>query len=496
MAVNVNWTGPGGSAANEAARRRADAAARRERFAKKQVKAQARTDRETTQKFHREHIQPGTREYAKAMDKLRREVVYTNAEFVLYPERIERWMKMDETAAAIEGNRLNKDYLHSMYNLALKPLDDGLSATGVMECLGAYIGMAVTSPVFRKDCNMNILRAMTPVVETAAKANCKIADFTDSHLHGLIGKVEKLTGKELPGHQARAEYKGHDWHESASVRFIHDMYDKAATHGRLPYTPESAAIQYLRNTTSAYEAMRQPGADIAKILESYNRASEMLYKLAERDGVSEDRLNMNVRTMAGKLIEQYPDFRGIFTETAYHDKAVDKSCWDEVELPGGQTVGTWRGQFVDRATGKPFDGPFTPRPPADASQMREHVRRYCDRAMTHVASMGGFRAAQEMTTRPEWDDKMQYFSELVDSDVPAFCKDYEEADAKVQSDLSKRMIQDIATEFGEEFGARYGYTKEDEEDFRRYSQSQKRGRDVSDMPSVDGEDQYDGSEYV
>ena len=91
---------------------------------------------------------------------------------------------------------------------------------------------------------------------------------------------------------------------------------------------------------------------------------------------------------------------------------------------------------------------------------------------------------------------MQYFSELVDSDVPAFCKDYEEADAKVQSDLSKRMIQDIATEFGEEFGARYGYTKEDEEDFRRYSQSQKRGRDVSDMPSVDGEDQYDGSEYV
>ena len=508
MAVNVNWSrgsAGGVSDAEQAAREkqavREDAVRRREKVEKKREKAEKKQQKAATQQLHRDTVEFGTTRYAKAMADLRREITYKNAEYILYPQRMDAWAKKNAEVARIEANQFNKDYLHSMYNLALKPMDDGLSATGIAECLGSYIGMAITSPTFRRDANRNILKAMTPIVEGAMKADCKVADWTDRGLHALIGKVEKVTGKELPGHQSRAEYQGHDYQQSAPVRKIHEMYAKADNNGRLPYTPESAAVQYLRNTVSAYEAMRQPGADVSKITIQFGDASEMLYKLAEQDGVSKAQLNMNVRTMAGKLISQYPDFRGIFAETAYdagdkaHSAKMDLTDLDKVKMPDGTTVSVWRGQFTRLEDGKPFEGAFTPRPPAGANDMRKFIESYCDDVLGKVAARGGFRGVVQAVDTPEWTQIMDYFGDLVEDDIPTFCETAAEAEQKINSNAGPEMVTSIMSEFSQTFQEKYGFTAEDEADFRAYEESQKRGRDVSDMPTVDGEEYYDGGGF-
>lgn len=286
-----------------------------------------------------------------------------------YPEQIEK-----------KSSSINQMYQQRMFMMCAMPLARGLSADSVIGSVGMYAGMCMVDKDFHRNIKRNLGNSLAPVAENFA---------------------EKINAKYPPGHPLKTMAdKAQTWR---------DNFIKKENGGRMPFTPQSAAVQDLAIHTMAYNAMREPGADIDKIKTQFSDARERLFELAQRDGISKEDICQQVRVIVGKQCmreERAAQFgehedtmggrmnicSGMFTEmnpgsgncdvhrNDFHKEDVLQ--YDENGEPCMKEKEIWNGEFTmaDGENYEPYVGDFTPRPPDSSETIADNIRSTIDDA--------------------------------------------------------------------------------------------------------------------
>ena len=278
---------------------------------------------------------PDERQY---IESLTRQLADVNEEFVDFVARSKACSKN------VLGRRelINSQYNQRLFMMISRPLQRGVNKESLLETIGVAAGAMLMSPDFRKACSASVQNIMYPY-------------------------VQKMAERSKPG----------SFWERQAVRM--DMVEHG---GRLPLTPQSAAIMHLGFSRNAYNKMREPGADVSQIMQDYQEAVDTLYNMAQEDGLSSRDVHRSVRTIAGQLIEKDSRLATCFNELAFDDVVRGQG-----EVRADCTV--WRGEYLDRK-GKPFRGAFTPREPMDA----DHYATALDRVKK--ASFKDCKTSDEM----------------------------------------------------------------------------------------------------
>ena len=240
-------------------------------------------------------------------------------------------------------------YMQRMVLTCIRPVMSGLSMDSIIQSVGSYMGMVAVSPEFEGQ------------FKTAV--NSAISGFQ-------LGRTEKA-------YQEAVNTYGDGSEQALALDEKRRGMLMKQNYGRMPLSPRNAGMMQLRFTKQAYNAMREPGADINAVEKHYNEAMDVLYARAERDGVSREAVDLNSRILAGQLIELDPSNRMVFAETSYDgvtmDDKKDKS-YDVMEQGGIRRVShfEWRGEFSN-SDGQPFRGCFRPRRPIS---MDAHLDMY------------------------------------------------------------------------------------------------------------------------
>lgn len=312
------------------------------------------------------YLVSGSKQELKEMEKLQTEIAQYNQSLSDYMAQSEDWLNKPETMDAKKDN-MNEMYNRRMMMMCAMPLARGLSVDSVISCVGMYAGICLVNKDFKNSVKKSVGSMLAPHLEEFSQ---KIEErYPSDSTKGKVG-IRKL------GMQASA------WRE----RIIRSQND-----GRLPYSPQSAAVQDLALHKMAFQEMRQPGADIEKIRKQHTEARERLFELAARDGVTKDQICQQVRVMVGKISMaeersrglynyedtgkgQYNDMSSMFEETAcckgrfYRDDYYEENVLvhDDAGNPHMVDKNVWNGEYYAlNEDDEPFgyEGDFTPREP-------------------------------------------------------------------------------------------------------------------------------------
>ena len=306
----------------------------------------------------------------KLMDQLVEEVMQNDLETVyeygqeLMKEKIdnhaERRLEMQGLRDYIDGNRsyvhnnkgrekqneINKNHYIRLLSMCMEPLDKGLSFDNVVSAIGMYAGMCLVNKDFKRE-------SRKMIGETANKYLDAIADVTNNKI--------KLT----------------------PLRRVVDNFAKSE--GRIPATPETAALEKLSIMQQTYDMIREPGLtdnEKAEIMQLHSDAISSLHEAVAIDGVDVEDINKEMRNLIGRSeildrtneygTDNLPNMSQWFNETAYGQAYRTKSenrefySKDKYGKSTVTNVSYWDGGYIDADTGKAFEGEFTLRMPLDA----------------------------------------------------------------------------------------------------------------------------------
>lgn len=125
--------------------------------------------------------------------------------------------------------------------------------------------------------------------------------------------------------------------------------------GHLTLTPDSIAMMKVALCKQAYEDMREPSSDISAILKSYQDDEESLYKIAAKNGISRNVLDVYSRRVVSNMLLENPSDKKYFSELAYGDTIL---------RPNGA---------CKYENGDSFNCFFTPRVPEDYNSLNKRM---------------------------------------------------------------------------------------------------------------------------
>lgn len=319
------------------------------------------------------YTQSGSRaesdEMLKLQSDLDEQIMKYNHDLSDYIAQSEDWLNQPETLGA-KRDMMSEMYNRQMIMMCVIPLARGLSIDSVTQSVGVYAGICLINKDFKNSVKRNMNAMFGPQIDAFAEEINKRYG-ADSILGKGADKLKK-------------------WRDNMIMQ---------EHGGRMPYTPQSAAVQDLALHKMAFIAMREPGADIEKIKKQHTEARERLFELAERDGVSKEDICQQVRTIIGKqcMFEErqngFTDYyqtnggrfnytAGMYEETAgggsvyredYHEESV--LMHDEDGKPYMKDKDVWNGEYFVRKNGGEveYEGDFTPRAPRTPQETVDRV---------------------------------------------------------------------------------------------------------------------------
>lgn len=369
--------------------------------------------------WNRDVIPKGSAEEARHIDRLVDKISDAQYDFIMFPEDMKRWAEPSKMQSELDKG--NEAYCRYMLSMCADPLSHGINRGSVVDAIGMYVGMSLFSEDFRKTVHKDVANTLYPMLDKAARSGAKVSDFFANGQKKLLVGLEQVTGKEFGITTKLLEKPSAQEAIDEKLSDIKARMMAPGNNGRIPFTPESAAIMQLSFGAQAYNAMRVPGADCNEVIQQYQAACDTLQKLAEKDGISKEQLDLNVRAVYGKIASRHPDIARYFDETAYQDVTM---AGPETEL-GADNIerSVWRGQFAG-PDGQPFAGDFTPRQPLSMKQHEVLIKNYfqeiyepCERLDQITASWGSkkFEAARAYFADMLQDDR---FIDITDSRDP------------------------------------------------------------------------------
>lgn len=301
-----------------------------------------RANEKAERSFRANYVEKGSPQDMASLRDLERDLSDSDSRASEYFAAMSCWEEAHRDGA--EGTEsqvdlFNKMYARHMMMSCVAPLRNGINQETLSDALTTGTMCYLFNKDFRKEVHESVQKALYPVIDAAAR-------------------------------KGGPDSRWAQWRD----RILVNQND-----GRLPLTPRSAAVMQLGLIKRSYADMRRPGADVEAEMQKFRERSEKLRGWAERDGVSGDVLNRNVRTMVGKIIEHDPSQAVYFQE--FESESLKRAPGrnvvvggrpehrlengeDRTYMTGGRKVNVWRGEFQFQ-DGSSYDGCFSPRIPSD-----------------------------------------------------------------------------------------------------------------------------------
>lgn len=412
------------------------------RKARSEERAERRAERKGRKAYAREmrawekqYYDTDSVEYERHIDELCYHILDEQKSFVEYATDMKSWMK--EADARKEMDRRNDEYCRNMFDYCVSPLQHGISAESVVDTIGLYVGMSMFSPEFRNNIGAELDRLMMPlrdrVGERAAmkkdkilERNLRFAKAIEKRAGHECSNLEMCDPPATPGRTAKwakeyiaSHYSGENLvAHKARMQARAEQISMAKNRGRVPLSPETAALQQLNFMHNYYKLQRDPSLNQEDVAKDYKTATETLKELMKRDGVDQGDFNQSFRTIVGQLSSRFPELECEFGGLAFDDYV--KSDGELSEHPSkklGEKAPcyTWQGEYISRETGKPYDGGFYTRGTYDVDVYKLKMGKYFTDIFDKMDTPEKLRAALESP----WMEKVQdRFITMMSADFP------------------------------------------------------------------------------
>ena len=292
------------------------------------------------------------------MQKLMSDVDDIRFDMVSFTNKGQAWIDIQDKGERTNHQRMMGEIMQRrMLYACAQQLRGGLSAGKVLSAIGMYAGMAALNPAFRD----MVTNMKAQGIGTALNL---MADHPDKKFLGRNLLTNTLTKKR-------------------------DKYLAAANQGRMPFTPETAAVADIRMAKEAYAQMRDGKHDPAEVMDRYNEAHSTLDSLMKADGVSREDMARSQRIIIGKAVERDPSYRDMFREMGYGTWVQAEPTeervpvYDENNIPHMETMHVWRGEYEtydENGASVPVDSTatFTVREPMTDMEYAKGVMQVMD----------------------------------------------------------------------------------------------------------------------
>lgn len=310
-----------------------------------------------------QNVVSGSMEEKQYLDKLSQQIMDVNVEFVDFVAKGDASKKW----AAERSDAVNNDYNKRLMMMITAPLRRGCNRDSILQTIGIVAGAMLFSKDFRKTCTATVQNMMYPYVQMKAD-------------------------------------------KSGPNSFWARQRDKMAfdEKGRLPLTPESAAVMHLGFCKNAYNKMREPGANRDEILKNYKEAVATLHGQANEDGISPAVLNQSIRTIAGQLIERDPNLALCFEELTMRNVSRGAGKVDNM-------TEVWQGEYKG-SDGKDFTGYFNPRVPRTADEYSRVFGKFFSDELKGCKTVE--EMAEKMKTKEHKQQRDMYIELMMQDGIP------------------------------------------------------------------------------
>lgn len=228
----------------------------------------------------------------------------------------------------------------------MEPLAKGIDSNSIAEAIGMSIGMRMASKEYKQYKQAEKAEKKMAKREKWVERFDKLSAISIPYGY-IMGDGQIYEGKmTIPGVEEMKSFA--EWNRDKNIKKTHG--------GTLPLTPESAAITYIGLAKSAYNDMREPGANVQDVYKKFETAKDMLYEQAAYDKVSKNAIDGNVRDIVGKMAEKYPDM-----DMAVFEEISDAS----VKLENGKLL---------KQDGSEYKGTLEPRKPKTKEEYENTLR--------------------------------------------------------------------------------------------------------------------------
>ncbi|WP_326742903.1 hypothetical protein [Streptomyces sp. NBC_01768] len=267
-------------------------------------------------------------------------------------------------------------YMQMMMQSCLKPLSRGVNTNSVIQAAGMMMAMRMLSPDFKKEMGSYLQPLKDKIqerIDTRARAMVSSAEGSIAHRQKLFGDMKSDARRErLVGSTDPRDHLTKKWRKRFDA-----MQHRERGHREM-FTPDSAAMTEVALMENAFWKMREPGADVGQIRDSYRAMRKRLHDQMGEDGLERQEVVQRARLIIGERMEYEPELRTMFNGVA-HGRIV-KAPAHEKEVKGTNRVRrVWSGEFDDQLGHRlPGDAMFTLRRPMDGDvhqvQLAETMR--------------------------------------------------------------------------------------------------------------------------
>ena len=225
-------------------------------------------------------------------------------------------------------------YKRQMERIMQPLLYRGASKEAVMQTMGMFLGIALTSRKFRK--------CMADNIKT--KARSKRYDKYQTEIYDLENRMDDLENQRNGGEISdKAYFREKDRLEKMQSHYIYE------TNGRMPYSPKTTAQIQMRILVNSQKLIAENPDQCERIIRQYNRSVSNLYEIAAKDGVQKEDVVSSFNTLASNMIEEDPSFSGCFYEVdrmGYEPEHTHLATGEK--LTSGRYVLKEDGKFINR----------------------------------------------------------------------------------------------------------------------------------------------------
>lgn len=293
-------------------------------------------------------IAAGSEAEKKQVADFRKSIADEQFDMLNFTAEGQKWLADQEPKSqSSQMDMFNKMYQRRMMMMCVMPLTRGLNSDTIIQSVGMYVGMSLVNKEFR--------------------------EATQKTFHNALGNLYNVAANNIESEKWRKKLSPEKREaEVERLKAFRDKHLAAGNDGRVPYSPESAAMTDLKLSFEAYKQMcanRNDPDKIKEIQDNFASARETLHLMAKADGVSPEEISQNVRVMVGKMSDYHPEVNYLYSELTsggvekadFYDQKVAR--FDEKgNAAGVDTIKVWTGEYVDK-NGDAFEAPFTPRVP-------------------------------------------------------------------------------------------------------------------------------------
>lgn len=341
------------------------------------------------------YVEVGSKEEAEFLNSLRDNITQMDIDFMEYNQKVEDFTSDN---LDVQTKRMNQLYYRMMLNQCVQPLAYGVNPSSILQSIGMFAGVCLANKEFKQSCATLVQQRLAPL-------------------------SSKLPNKYQKG---------------------------ILMNNELPIGADSAAMMQISWAKQAYNKMREPGANINNIVDSYSVAVDNLKSRCSQCGISEEELNQNIRIKIGQLAKKNPEILTLFKETSYEGIALADDHIEE-DAVTGEKKSVWSGEFVDTVgeinvdengnlqPNTQYTGAFTPRPPVSMDDMLDSYDEMLN-GMHNCKNVDEFRTFIE-----KHDKEHDMFMTMMQSDG----HNYDDISSKMRAICKSHMDHWVSNHVGE-----------------------------------------------